>query len=424
MISLTSGVVITLIVYLTAPYLANNVYHEPQLEPLIKYLSISVFAQSILTVSYGVTIGYERMGLRSITQIVYSFMKSIISPILVVIGYGALGAVYGHVLPMAVTGLLGAFIVYLIYRGERQYEAPITHMEAARIIIGFGLPLFFSSLLLGVTPQIYTSLLGIHVGNEITGNWAAVLRFSALLAFVTLPINTVLLPLFSKLEEQVDELRFVYQNSIKYSAMLAYPIAFSIMAFSEQIVNVLFSGGYEQAPGFLRLYMVTFVFIGIGSNCNVPLLNSQKMTRETFQMNLIKFIISVPLAFLVIPRYGVVGLIVLQSFSLLVAHLFAVKKIHDRYGFGVDFSSSFKVLVAGIVSYFATGVVFGLLRLNPLVEIVFGTVFLFVLYLAFVILLKVLNSEDVGYLNSISSVFGRFSGIIQRFLSFYGRFVD
>ena len=88
LISLTSGVLITLILYLSAPFLANSVYHEPQLLPLIRWLSVSVLAQSVLTVAHGVTIGYERMGLRSITQIVYSFIKSIVSPLLVVLGFG------------------------------------------------------------------------------------------------------------------------------------------------------------------------------------------------------------------------------------------------------------------------------------------------------------------------------------------------
>lgn len=410
---LESGLILTFItsfmlagiVFVSSGYLADQVYGIVELEPLIRYLSLLIIGQSFLTTAYGITVGYERMELRSGLQVFYSFMKSIVAPVLVYMGYGVFGAILGELVPVLITGALGLFFILLIYLKEREYGGSLSFVEATKMIVGYSSPLFFSRVLTGVQPHIYTSLLVIAFGRVMTGNWNAVLRFSALLAFVTMPISTTLFPLFSKLENKIDELKFIYQNSVKFSTLFAYPIAVAIIVLSDQISNVLLSK-YEYASFFLKIYMLTFIWIGIGSNSNGALLNSHRMTKETFQITIVQFLITIPASFYIIPRYGVLGLIGLLFLSGFVGNLFSLKIIRNSFNFMFDLTAFIKLLVSAILTFFISTIVVNRLSLSIWIEIFVGGALTFSVYFIIIILIKVLDVTDINYLSNIADSLG------------------
>jgi O-antigen/teichoic acid export membrane protein len=413
---LESGLILTFItsfmlagiVYTFSGFLAERVYGIPELGPLIRYLSLLIVGQSFLTTAYGITVGYERMELRSGLQIFYSFMKSIAAPLLVYIGYGVFGAILGELVPVLITGAFGLFFILLIYLKERPFSGSLSLLDATKMIILYSSPLFFARVLSGIQPHVYTSLLAVAFDEVMTGNWNAVIRFSALLAFVTMPISTTLFPLFSKLENQIDELKFIYQNSVKFSTLFAYPIAVAIMVLSDQIAGVLLSD-YEYASTFLRLYMLTFIWIGIGSNSNGALLNSHRMTRENFQITVIQSLITIPASFFVIPRYGVNGLIGLLFIGGFVANLFSMRIIWSSFNFCIDIISFIKLLASAVLTFLISQILVNRLSLNPWIEIFLGGAFSFLVYFIAIILLRVLDDTDIGYLCDISDSLGPLS---------------
>jgi O-antigen/teichoic acid export membrane protein len=354
-------------------------------------------------------------------------MKSIAAPLLVYIGYGVFGAVLGELVPVLITGGLGLFFIILIYLKERPYSGSLSLLDATKMIILYSSPLFFARVLSGIQPHIYTSLLAVAFDEVMTGNWNAVIRFSALLAFVTMPISTTLFPLFSKLENQIDELKFIYQNSVKFSTLFAYPIAVAIMVLSDQIAGVLLSD-YEYASTFLRLYMLTFIWIGIGSNSNGALLNSHRMTRENFQITFIQSLITIPASFFVIPRYGVNGLIGLLFIGGFVANLFSMRIIWSSFNFGIDAVSFVKLLASAVLTFFISQITVNRMGLNPWIEIILGGSFSFLVYFIVVIMLQVLDDTDIGYFLDISDSLGPLSvplnfilEIIRRIIHFSRR---
>ena len=57
-INLTTGTLTTLILYITAGTIANNIYNQPELAKLIQILSITTIAQALYTTSTAILIGY------------------------------------------------------------------------------------------------------------------------------------------------------------------------------------------------------------------------------------------------------------------------------------------------------------------------------------------------------------------------------
>ena len=422
-ITLFISIALTLIVYLSAGFLANRVYNDPTIETPIRFLSFSIISQAIISLSYGITVGYERMALRSYVQILYSFLKSLISPFLVLLGYGIMGAVYGDVGPYLLSALLGIGFIAILYRSERHVENSITHHEAARMLFGYGFPLYLANILGGVLSPMFTSLLVIYTDTIITGNWSATLRFSVLLSFVTLPVSTVILPLFSKLEGKPTELKTFYRLSVKYSALFAFPISVAIMALSEPIIKVVFRGGYEAAPLFLRLYMLIYFFVGLGSTSNTQLLNSQKRTDLTFNVSLVSFIFAASTGWVLIPRYGAIGLIAALFVNSLTGNLYAIYTIRKVYHFLPDLMSSLKLSIAAVVTYFIVHYFTIFLGLSALPQLIIGGSLTLFVYILLVLLFRTISKKDIEYLKMITHDLGPFTTIFNKIIDFLGKYV-
>ncbi len=430
LINAITSIFLTMVVYLSAGYISNNIFNEPEQEMFIKYLSLSIVGSGFSTLAQGITVGYERMELRSLISLSYSFVKSVVSPILVYIGLGTLGAILGHSAPIILSGVLGLVFIFIIYRNEPVGGATISHRKAMKTILTYGFPLYLTSLLGGILPQFYTTLLGswqtskytIPEINNILGNYSVVLNFSVLLSFVTLPISTTIFPLFSKLENNQKELDFLYRNAVKYSTLFGYIIIFTIIALADQIIYVLFADKYIYAPHYLRIYMLTFLLIGGGSVCNGSLLSSQNRNDVNFKSTFVKFIVSLPLSYFAIQNYGAVGLLYTYFVTASVNTIVNVYYIRRIFGFKFNTHFLLKMLVISLFSCLTVYKFVSIIDFNQWIELILGGILSVFLYLAGVLILKALTKQDFAYLRKLSDSFGPVSPVIRWIVDILIRF--
>ncbi len=431
LINLATSILLTMLVYFSAGFIANTVFNEPEQKLYIQYLSLSIIGSSLSSLAQGITVGYEKMGLRSYINLSYSFVKSVISPILVYIGLGTLGAILGHSSPIILSGVLGAVFIFILYRNESPNDNSITHKEAIITILKYGFPLYLISLLGSILPQFYTTMLGswlttkftnVDVINDLIGNYSIVLNFSVLLSFVTLPISTTLFPLFSKLENNQKELEFLYRNAVKYSTLFGYPIIFTIIALSDQIIYVLFANEYPLAPQYLRIYMLTFLLIGLGSVCNGSLLSGQNRNDVNFKSTLAKFIVSLPLSYYAIQNFGVVGLLYTYSITALVNTSINITYIRKIFGFKLNTHFLVKNTIISLISCFSVNKLVNYLAFHPWIELFLGGLLSLFIYFIGIILLKALTKQDFEYLKKLSGSFGPASPLIRWLVDILIRF--
>ena len=423
LLSLTVSTALTILLYLSSGYIANKLYQDPSQEILIKYLSISIIGQAFLALSTGIIIGYERMELKSLTQLLYSLTKSVISPILVYIGFGTLGAIIGHSAPIILSGTLGTLFIYLLYRKTRTNTRPITHTEAAKQILTYGFPLYLSVILTGVLPHLYTTLLGVYTTNTQIGNYSVAINFTVLLSFVTLPIGTTIFPLFSKFTTKNPELEFLYRNAVKYSTLFAYPIIWTIIALADPIIQALYSTQYTQASHYLRLYLLSFNLIGLGSICNPPLLNSQNRTDLTFKSTLTRFLAAVPLSLVAIRNYGVHGLILTYFTSMAINTIIDYYNINRIYHYTINTGFLTKILATSLITATITYTITNTLTLNPWIELIIGGTTSLTLYITGFIATKALTKQDLNYIKQISTSFGPLQPTINKIINLLLRFI-
>jgi len=423
-ISVAFGLFYSFATYLSADFLANQVFHEPEIEVLIKVFSIAILGQSLVTTSWAVIIGYERMSLKSYHSIFYSILKSLTGPVLVYLGYGPVGAALGEAVPMMFAGVLGIVFVYVIWRSVKKSQSTISHIEGVKMLMLYGYPLFFSNLIAGIRPYINTYLLSQFVANNLIGNYSVATRFSALLGFVVTPISQTMLPLFSKFENRQDDLKYVYKASIKYTSLIVYPIVAALIAMSPQIIEILYEDAYPQAPLYMKLYLALFFFTGLGSLSNLRLLNSQHMTKTSLNINLLQNLVTLPLNIVLIPRYGVLGLLISELLGPRVGTVYSLWAIKKKFGFTPDYQGTVKTFIPSFAGLVAAAFLFSLVSWNPWLELFLGGVLVLVIYLAGVVVLGALSKLDVHDIRIITESIGPMSGLVRPMLGIIERYAS
>jgi len=417
------GASLSLVTFSLSGILAVQVFHQPGLARLIKIASAAILAESVLSTSRSIFVGFERMELHSLTMVIESALKSVSAPLLVFLGLGAFGAILGETAAVAVTALIGIAIVgTVLYRGGVHRGAAIGLLRACRILLDYGYPLFLSVLLSGALSRFYDFLMAVYVDASMIGNYKAALNFSVLITFLTMPIATVLFPLFSRLDMGEDRmLRIVFQNSVKYAALVTVPATMALMVLSGQLVRVIYGSSYQSAPLLLKLYIINFLFVGLGGLVVGSFLMGQGRTKINFLMQLINLCIGVPLGFVLIPRYGIIGLLLTMLIASKPNLFYALWWIRRNFGFTLNWVASAKIYLSAGLASSATFILLFFLKSGDWIELLLGGGLFLLIYSLLVPLTGALDDGDIRNLRDIMGGLGPLTSLFNLFMSFAAR---
>jgi len=418
-INLAVGAGLSLATFLLAGPLAVNLLHQPGLGLMIKVASADLIAHSLLMTSWAIFVGYERMEFRSLTVIIYSLLKSSIAPLLVLLGYGTFGAVLGNITSILVTGAIGVLTVAAVFlRNTAPGESGLSHLEASRMLLSYGYPLFLSALLAGGVSQFYNFLIAVYTNAFTVGNYKAATNFFVLISFLTMPIATVLFPLFSKLDaRESSTLRLVFQNSVKYTSLITIPVSSVLIVLADQLVQAIYGNSYQLAPLFLRLFVFNSLFVGIGNLTVDHFLNGQGRTRVTFLKNLLNLCIGTPLGLALIPRFGIVGLLVTMIIAPKLGRIYCLIRIRRDFGFTVNWAASAKIYLSAGVAFLATSLLLVLLHHGIWVDLLIGGVVFLLVYVLMVATTGALERNDLQNLRNIMGTLGPFTPLFDAFIT-------
>lgn len=416
LLNLMVSIALILAVNASSGYLADTVFGQPGVAHLIRVYSLVLLGQALLNTALSILIGYERMVSRSAVYVLYSLLRSLAGPMLVYLGLGPLGAILGNVSAALLAGLAGLAVVGAIWRLEPKGDQAFTHAGCARIMLGYGYPLFFSGLMIGLTSNINNFMLAMYVSNEMIGNYQAAARFGVLVTFFTVSVANALFPLFSKLESNPEALRMVFVNSVKYIGLIVFPIVAVIGALSHQIIYVLYSEGYRYAGVYMRIYILSYIVLGFGGTGLVSFLNAIGRSRVVFTRSLINFLLTITLGAMLIPRWGVEGLIVSLILGPLSGLAYGLHWVKANLGFTIDFRTAVKSLLAASSACVITLLFVSRAPLSPLAILLMGGVIYVTVYLLSILGLKTLNRDDYNNLITLTTGLGPFTPLVKRLL--------
>lgn len=403
----TTSCILALALSLSAPLVATVLLNRPQLTPYIQFTAMSILFHTLYTVCLAIFAGYERMGRRAVVNITQSMIKAVLSPLLILLGFGVTGALLGHVVSFIVGGSLALILVLKTsnIQPPSVIQRSIGYQEFLTMMMRFGIPVFIGNVIGNITNQFRGVLLPWFISNELIGNYDVAFKFGMLTGVLAEAIRITLYPTYSKfsLSNNPGNTRMIYRESVRYVTMLILPWTFLLASLSQPLISTLFGSKYPYAPHYLVLLLLPSLLAGVGYLCDVNFLNSQADTRSTLKIELVRFGVSIVLTPLLLYFSGIEGFILSNLFAHTVATIVSLYIIRQKFQVLPDFEKSGRIFIAAAVA--AIGV-YSLLFLLPLnfpspMTVIIGTLGYALLFLVLAPLIRAIDRNDIVVLNSL-----------------------
>jgi stage V sporulation protein B len=438
---LLSGVLLSVVCYAIAYPLALIISPEnsAQLSIYISIMSLSIFAGAIASAASGIFVGFERMKLSSAVQVLQSIVKTALGPVLIVLGFGVLGAVTAATVAVLAGGIISIVIVYYaLFRPLHRCRNGKCDVKATlRPMLQYGLPLTASTIVIGVLPQVFAFFMAVYAGTWMMGNYFSASNFAVLLTFVSTPIATALFPVFSKLnpETEPELTKTVFASSVKYTALLLVPVTFLLIALSVPLINTLFPKDgilqtlfvaqaepkFPYAPTFLSLSVLVYLFVLVGNISLGTFQSGIGKTRQIMKQSFLSLAVGIPLAFVMVAYFnevggasfaiigGILGALIASMPGMVWGLVWSWKNYHVK----ADFGNSLKIIAASMLSAAAAYLLISLLSLPWWTMLVAGAVVFVFVYLTLIPLLGAVNSMDILNFQTMFSGLGVVSRVLN-----------
>jgi len=440
---LISGAILALVCFAIASPLALIISPEnaSQLTVYISLMSLSIFAGALASAGQGIFVGFERMKLNSFTTVLQAIVKTALGPLLIILGFGVLGAITATVVSVVAGALIsGVIVYYALFKPLRKCKTGKCDFKATlKPMLKFGLPLTFSTIVIGVVPQAFAFTMSVYAGTWMMGNYFSAINFAVLLTFVSVPVTTALFPVFAKMnpEKEPELIKTVFASSVKYTALLLVPATFMIITLAtplvntlfpaEGIVNSLFVVGAEPkfpfAPVFLALSVTVNLLVLVG---NISLGTFQAgigQTRQIMYQSILSLCAGIPLAFFMVAYfadiggpsngnyYAVIGGILGALMASLPGTIWGIVWCWRNYRVKADFVNSGKIVLASLLASGAAYLV-SLMSLPYVIILAVGFAVFVLVYLAMAPFLGAVNHMDIENFRSMFAGLGVVSKVL------------
>jgi O-antigen/teichoic acid export membrane protein len=427
------ALVLCLITFLLSEFLALNLFQRPELTFLLQIVSLSLLSGSFISLIQTIAgtstslaqaafIGMERSEYHSLSLLIHSIIRTIITSLLVILGLGSFGAVFGYTISLLLAGLCALLLFFFVY--SKLPKVPIKEMKIIanlKILFHYGLPLSLVTILRGFLNQFYIIILAVFASNSLLGNYSVALNFVVLITFFATPVKTVLFPAFSKLDptKESKDFKNVFRFSVKYGALLVVPVTFLVISLSQPAVYTLFGVNYDSAPTYLSLLSIPYLYSAFGFLSVTNLLNGQGKTKLNLKLTIITASIGFCLGYILTSQLEVFGLIITILVAEIPSLIIGLYWVIKNYGVTVDWSSSLKILASSGLSSLLTYFSISQLLISSWIKLILGTFIFTVLFLLGSIILRTINNEDLNNLREMVKGLGPLSSIIVFVLNLY-----
>jgi O-antigen/teichoic acid export membrane protein len=285
------------------------------------------------------------------------------------------------------------------------------------------LPLFISGIVGGFLAQFNNFLTAIYCTDQAIGNYSVALNFTTLISFFSLPIASVLLPAFSKLDAEKDKeaLATVFRLSVRYGTLLVAPAATAMMILSPMAVATLFGTKYSDAPLYLTFLSLGALYTALGNLSIGSFINSRGRTSLSMRLALVNSAIGFPLSLVLISRFQILGLIATNLITGIPGLLLGIWLIKRHWGVTIDYYASAKTLAASALAALATYVAVRTVDLPDWLSLLMGALLFMAIYFLAAPLVGAIDGEDIKTMKEMIEELGPLSGLLHKPIDLMGR---
>jgi O-antigen/teichoic acid export membrane protein len=403
LLKLTISAIASIVCYAGSTMIATIVLNRPQLAPFIQLASLMIVFQAIYDAASNIFIGQDLMQYSAGVQFIQATLKGTLAPVLVFVGLGIAGAIWGYVLALAAAGLAGAMLLFTKHARASGRPTNLASMEL-RTLLGYGLPLYAAAILSVFLNQYQNIVLAHFASNVQIGNFSATWSFTSFMTILTYPITTAMFPMFSKMDpkNQRSDLARGFLLAVKYASLLMIPASVAVMIFSRNLIYLTFGSSYAFAPQYLALLSALYLLTGIGYLILGSFLNGVALTRTVLKMGILTLAIYVPLCPALTWLWGPLGLLIAYILANAIGAVYGLNRASAIFGARPDLKASGRILLASLGAAAPT---IALIRLDAMgigvSNLIVGGLLFLVIYLTLAPITGAIDKWDVSNLRSL-----------------------
>lgn len=291
--------------YLLAYPIADQIFHDVRMAPLLQIVSIFASFSALSDVLIGAVRGFKNMHYPVIAKfVVQPVVKLILVGIIAVFGLKVWHAVVIFGIGELVTAVMLFYFLNELFSLQRPINSARWNVKE---MVAYAVPDWLAGLLTTFRINIQALLIGTLGTIAGVGIFAVADQLNKLGHDFYTSINTSADPYIAELHDsgKKKELGQLYQTATKWALTVNLPFFLTFMLFPEQILSIFGKSFVGGATALMILACANLVDVGTGM-CGT-ILSMSGYTKLKLVNNIVSISLSIGLNVLLIPRFGIVG---------------------------------------------------------------------------------------------------------------------
>lgn len=384
--------VLALGLFFLSDWVAVDLFHRPDLAPLLRIASLGIPLYALMSELSSVTQAFKHMEYEVYSvNIAFNISKLIISIVFLLFGLGVVGVLIAHNIGLAITVGMLFYFVHLLFPINRPVnQAKRDYKE----MFGFSFPVYLTRVLSRFSGSLESMILGLMGLVSGIGIYTTALRISGVGGVFHRSLQKIAMPMISDLynRREIEQLRRFYRTTTKWDLTFNLPIFLTMIFFTVPILSLF---GEEFTEGRTGLTILAFAALfNAGTGVCGAMITMTGHSRLTFVNSVINLGLNLILDILLIPRWGIVGAALAFTISDITINTLRTVQVYILHKiFPYDWSFLKPLTAAAIASIMVLGFL-NLIDLQQIIlETIIGGLILWGTYAVSIYLLK-LSEED------------------------------
>jgi O-antigen/teichoic acid export membrane protein len=404
-ITTVSSLVTALVLFLSAPFIAQNIFHNGELTLLIQLAAIGLPFRAYSAIFMHITDSLGKMQYSVVNdKIIVNGTQLALAAALIQLGYGYIGAAVAYVSTFVLGSFVGLYFVYKVLPKVITSHSSYTNFGE---LFSHSWPLVIAGVFAKITSNIDTFMIQSLTSSGNVGLYQAAFPFASSLTIASGIFAGIFLSNASELisKGKMGDLASTYRTVVKWTSLTMAPM-FLVLLFFPKAVLFLFGPEYYGAADVLRVLSIGFVFSGIAGPAQ-QIYQSMEKTKYNLYISATVGILNLSLNALLIPKIGLMGAAWASTLSLLTVamiNIYLVYKITGKQPFRF---SVIKVWLAGSLSLSTVYLLNNLLfEVAPKWFYLIDVVLIAISYPLALLLLRTIEEDDLMIIEGLQEKIG------------------
>jgi len=339
-ISLSLGLLLSLILFLNADFIAINIFNKMELISFFQIISFAILPFILLRINSTIFRGLKNIKL-------YSFFDGLGISLFSFLGLLLLSQFFTNidntivVIIQTVSIYVLSIISYIyLQKNILVLSSKYTDILKYKDILKVSFPMLLTSSMALIMGWTDTLMLGMFRSEEIVGIYSVVIKLASITSISLMAINSISAPKFAEFYSNgdIEGLKKVAQQSTKMIFYTSLPIIFILTIFSNYILEI-FGSEFIIGESALLILMIGQLINAMTGSVGYILIMTGK--EKLFQNIIISTsILNIILNYILVQIYGLNGVAISTAISLALLNIIPYFYVKYYYGF---YTLSFKI---------------------------------------------------------------------------------